>query len=191
MIVGDLCHQFRDAPPNQVRQDVERLLSDFRGKGLARITETNAGWPSNRRPITRLILPATWAGSVLVKLRLDTLAALFGMAAVTLILKTSGFATLLQAVKNWPVRVQRIGVTTEGRVCAAVDTATTWFPKQALCLQRSAVTACLLRLHGIDGQMVIGCRKIPFKAHAWVEVNGLVTNDKRQVQEFYTVLVRC
>jgi hypothetical protein len=39
--------------------------------------------------------------------------------------------------------------------------------------------------------MVIGARQLPFKAHAWVEVAGLVVNDKSYVPETYAVLDRC
>jgi Transglutaminase-like superfamily len=77
------------------------------------------------------------------------------------------------------------------RICSAVDTACIWYWKQALCLQRSAATACLLKHYGVRAQMVIGARQIPFKAHAWVEVDGRVVNDKPYTPEMYAVLDRC
>ena len=39
--------------------------------------------------------------------------------------------------------------------------------------------------------MVIGAKQMPFKAHAWVEVDGRVVNDKRYMPELYGVLDRC
>ena len=36
-----------------------------------------------------------------------------------------------------------------------------------------------------------GVQKLPFKAHAWVEVDGRVVNDKPYMREMYTVLDRC
>jgi len=39
--------------------------------------------------------------------------------------------------------------------------------------------------------MVIGAQKLPFKAHAWVEVNEQVVNDKPYTREMYAVLDRC
>ena len=77
------------------------------------------------------------------------------------------------------------------RICSAVDLACIWYWKEALCLQRSAATSCLLKSHGIFAQMVIGAQQLPFKAHAWVEVDGRVVNDKPYVPEMYTVLDRC
>ena len=77
------------------------------------------------------------------------------------------------------------------RICAAVDMACIWYWKEVLCLQRSAVTACLLKRHGVPAQMVIGIQQIPFRAHAWVEVDGSVVNDKPYTPEMYAVLDRC
>jgi hypothetical protein len=77
------------------------------------------------------------------------------------------------------------------RICPAVDMACIWYWKEALCLQRSAATACLLRRHGIHAELVIGTQQMPFKAHAWVEVDGRVVNDKPYTPEMYAVLDRC
>jgi hypothetical protein len=66
-----------------------------------------------------------------------------------------------------------------------------WYFKEALCLQRSAVTACLLRKYGVAGHLVIGAQQMPLKAHAWVEVDGRVVNDKQYVPEMYGILTRC
>ncbi len=77
------------------------------------------------------------------------------------------------------------------QICSAVDLACIWYWKQVLCLQRSAATACLLRHYGIEASMVIGAQSSPFKAHAWVEVDGRIVNDKSYLRERYSVLDRC
>ncbi len=77
------------------------------------------------------------------------------------------------------------------RICAAVDMACIWYWKEVFCLQRSAATACLLKRYGHPAQLVIGARFAPFKAHAWVELDGQVVNDKPYVPEIYGVLDRC
>jgi hypothetical protein len=38
--------------------------------------------------------------------------------------------------------------------------------------------------------MVIGVQSLPFKAHAWVEVEGAVVNEKSYTPEMYSVLSR-
>jgi hypothetical protein len=59
------------------------------------------------------------------------------------------------------------------------------------CLQRSAATTLLLRRYGKKAEMVIGAQFLPFKAHAWVEIDGAVVNDKPYMLEVYRPLERC
>jgi hypothetical protein len=77
------------------------------------------------------------------------------------------------------------------QICAAVDMACIWYWKEVLCLQRSATTAYLLKRHGVRAEMMIGAQQMPFKAHAWVEVNDRVVNDKPYMREMYAVLDKC
>src|SRR5438270_3748395 len=77
------------------------------------------------------------------------------------------------------------------RVCRAVDVACIWYWKHVLCLQRSAATACLLKRNGIPAELVIGTQTVPFKAHAWVEVECRIVNDKSYMHEIYAELDRC
>jgi hypothetical protein len=77
------------------------------------------------------------------------------------------------------------------RICDAVNNACVWYPKRVLCLQRSAVTTCMLRHYGVPAQMVVGAQKMPFKAHAWTEVDGRAINERRDVQKVYGVWERC
>ena len=101
------------------------------------------------------------------------------------------FAALHDKVRNHPVGKATPASDAVERICAAVDMACIWYWKEALCLQRSAATSCLLRSQGIFAQMVVGTQQLPFKAHAWVEVDGRVVNDKPYVPEMYAVLDRC
>ena len=100
------------------------------------------------------------------------------------------FADLYQQVRNCPVGRAAVSEVSE-RVCAAVDMACIWYWKEVLCLQRSAATTRLLRQHGVLAQMTIGAQQTPFRAHAWVEVDGRVVNDRPYVRETYRVLDRC
>jgi Transglutaminase-like superfamily/Coenzyme PQQ synthesis protein D (PqqD) len=193
-IVESLSHEFKDVPCDQIKGDVERLITGFRENGLLqsdaeqphRLTQTLRSWVFNW-----FMLLTRNTTVMLLKLKLYALAAFFGLAAVNLILKLISFSAFYHIVKQWPMSSKRPDLEVTQRVCDGVDEATTWYPKQAMCLQRSAVATCLLRSCGLPAQMVIGCRKIPFKSHAWTELYGLVVNDKNKVQEFYTVLDRC
>lgn len=106
-------------------------------------------------------------------------------------LKQRNFAALYKRVHHYPVSRKPTTRESVTRVCFAVDTACVWYWKRTLCLQRSAATTCLLRQHGIEAQLVIASQSIPFQAHAWVEVEGQVVNDRSDVQKTFVVLERC
>lgn len=107
-----------------------------------------------------------------------------------LYLARGSFAALYAKVRNYPIGKNSEARDAVERVCAAVDMACIWYWKEALCLQRSAATACLLKRFGVPAQMVIGAQQTPFRAHAWVEVDGRVVNDKPYMRDMYVVLDR-
>jgi hypothetical protein len=76
-------------------------------------------------------------------------------------------------------------------LCHAIDLACVFYGRKVLCLQRSAATTLLLRRYGQRAEMVIGAQTLPFKSHAWVEIDGNVVNDKPYMLEIYKVLDRC
>ena len=106
-----------------------------------------------------------------------------------LIAKVRGY----QAVQDAAQREQRLTSANALRlpwkkVCDAVEVAAVLYFKQVHCLQRSAVTIQLLRRDGWDAHLVIGVQMIPFASHAWVELGGVVINDKPYMREKYRVL---
>jgi Transglutaminase-like superfamily len=101
------------------------------------------------------------------------------------------FAVLHEKVRNYGVRNKARTDHVVQEICGAIDMACIWYWKEVLCLQRSAATTCLLKRCGVPAQMVIGAQQMPFKAHAWVELDGRVVNDKPYVVEMYAVLDRC
>ncbi len=107
-----------------------------------------------------------------------------------LYLARGNFAALYGKVRNYPLGKPTPPPEAIEKISSAVDMACIWYWKEALCLQRSAATACLLKRYGVPAQMVIGAQQMPFKAHAWVEVGGRVVNDKPYTPEMYAVLDR-
>jgi len=107
-------------------------------------------------------------------------------------LSRRNFLAIYEKVRTYPIQpARKIGPDAVDRICSAVDMACIWYWKEVLCLQRSAATSCLLKSHGISAQLVIGAQQLPFKAHAWVEVDGRVVNDRAYVTEMYAILDRC
>jgi len=108
-----------------------------------------------------------------------------------LYLARGNFQALYDKVRRCPARQVTRREYTEVEICAAVDRACIWYWKEVLCLQRSAATTCLLRGYGVPAELVIGAQQMPFRAHAWVELEGRVVNDKPYMREMYAMLDRC
>lgn len=111
---------------------------------------------------------------------------------IEILMLFGGLSSLHSFVRNGTVR------TVEGNsnsftedVCHAIDLACVFYPKRVMCLQRSAATTLLLRKYGMKAEMVIGAQLLPFKSHAWVEIDGKVVNDKPYMLEIYKPLERC
>ena len=93
------------------------------------------------------------------------------------------------------VRTQEMNARTSSedgvhRVCRAVDLACALYFKRVLCLQRSAATTIMLRRNGAKAELVIGAQLIPFRSHAWVEIDGQVVNDKPYLSQIFQLLDR-
>jgi hypothetical protein len=103
---------------------------------------------------------------------------------------TSGFRGV-HSRSRWPVTGRgRVGWDLSTMVPRIVAAASAFYWKPILCLQRSVVTVRVLRRHGINAEVVIGCRPAPFVGHAWVEVDGRVVNDSPGYQQKLAVLAR-
>ena len=108
------------------------------------------------------------------------------------VMRFGGLKQLSNVIRRQSVTSVSLGqVHSSMELCRAVDFACVFYFKAVLCLQRSAATVLLLRRYGWDAEMVIGAQVVPFKSHAWVEVNGVVANDKPYMSEIYRVLNRC
>jgi hypothetical protein len=101
------------------------------------------------------------------------------------------FASLHCRVKAFPLRKVASESHAIETVSSSLDIACAFYPKQALCLQRSAVLVKMLRRKGVAARMIIGAQKLPFKAHAWVEVDGNIINDRLAAREKFLVLEVC
>ncbi len=58
------------------------------------------------------------------------------------------------------------------------------------CLPRSLAVYWVLRRRGLPSELVMGVKKDPFGAHAWVEVDGDVISDYGDEHTEYVVLMR-
>ena len=101
------------------------------------------------------------------------------------------FAGLYRAVRTVPCMQKSADTNAMHRICHTVDLACIWYWKEVLCLQCSAATTCLLRNFGIPARMILGVQQTPFRAHAWVEADGEVINDRQYMRDLYKVIDIC
>ena len=192
-IAAALSSEFEDIPREQIERDVQRFLNTFQEKGFIQAARTRSKVRESSRHFassTFLFLARTTTG-VLLNLRLRVLAAFCGLATVDFLVRLVSFNALYNCVRDWPVNDRQFDLKAIREINDAVTRALSWYPKQAMCLQRSAVTTNLLRSRGVPAEMIIGCQKLPFIVHAWVEVDHEVVNDRPKVQEIHKVLDRC
>jgi len=176
-----------------------RKAADSSGRGFYRIAEGVSGTTSST--VATTITNAAGnsiessqrvlATNDIRPFRRETFSAFIGLLAFDLLLKFRGFQSLIEKVEHWPASEPR---TTDSETCrhvrAMVDRAQMYYPKKAMCLQHSAVVTCLLRRRGVPAEMVLAAQEFPPKAHAWVEVDGVVVNDFTAVQRVYRVMRR-
>jgi transglutaminase superfamily protein len=119
------------------------------------------------------------------------LQAFLGLIVYDCVLLVGRFRLVHRIVARWRVSPAHEKAECTDDITQAINLACVWYPWEVLCLQRSAVSVCLLRSHGIKAEMVTGAQQIPFAAHAWVEVAGRAVNERLNVHQRFTVWERC
>jgi hypothetical protein len=194
-ITDDLATEFREISRQQIRGDVFDFVSDIRQKCLLVLEEKAAA----RQYLSMFFSLLQTCGRAAEKVHKSSVKssgllmvkAFFGLLAFDAFRFGTNFARIHAGLQGWPVAHRTTPADTVDRVCRAINYACVWYPKRVLCLQRSAVTTCLLRSFGVPAQMVIGAQKFPFEAHAWTEVEGRPINEGRDVRRIYLIWERC
>jgi hypothetical protein len=116
-----------------------------------------------------------------------------GLITAKFILSTGGFSKLYSAVHRWRVRgkMPSSDISLAAAVFHAVDRAARFFPKRTWCLELAAAAVWILRWYGFRAEFVIGCRRLPFASHAWVELDNKPLNQAHDILTRYTVIARC
>lgn len=117
--------------------------------------------------------------------------AYLGLIAHDIFMLSHDFSSLHRQIKSFPLRKTDRDAAGAESLSRALDVACAFYPRRALCLQRSSVLVKMLRRRGVPARMVIGAQKLPFKAHAWVEVHETILNDRLASREKFLVLEVC
>jgi len=194
-IVEILAAKYPDVPQDTIRRDVAKCIHDFRRNWLL-VSPEESEHKKCAPGILALFHPSRNKlkendGRVKVSPRCLVSRAVIGLLLFEFLSSRAAFSRIHAVVAAWPTAAAHSAPDSVQRVCRAVNHACVWYPKRVLCLQRSAVTVCLLRNCGITAEMVIGAQKCPFKAHAWTEVAGRPVNERTDVQRNYLVWERC
>ena len=189
-----IADEFADVPGARLEAAVDSLLNQLMERNIIHrriAARPTLAWTRNKLSLASVLCLKAIV-NLLLWMKARTTAALILLTSVDALLKVGGFNTLHELVKRWKLR-QLSPDTAEiiAGGCATVEKACIWHPKEKLCLQRSAVATCLLRSLGVPAEMVIGIHKMPFYGHSWVEVDGAVVNDHKNVQTFFQVISRC
>lgn len=185
-----------EAPPGRLRQDFDAFVGQLLAKGLIRERTADAfhappiAAPEPARPVD--INGAEDGGAAIRFEPLWFLAAWLGLIVGDLVLGLSGFQRFHALLRRVPVRgPERDSVALATALARVVDRAAAFYFKRAWCLQRSAVAMALMRLHGVPAKLAIGVHRVPFQAHAWVELRGRVINDRPWLPQAFTVIESC
>lgn len=190
-ITRHLAGQFSDIPCQQIHDDAVNFIRDIRQKGI--LVSDDHVCPVIRPPRVFTLLRSN-PGALRKNqrpLRFLFWKALLGLWTYDVFGFGKKFPKVYAAVGNWPVAPLMPSSDAVDQICHAINHACLWYPKRVLCLQRSAVTTCLLRNCGVPARMTIGAQRFPFRAHAWTEVSGHPINERQQVQSVYLVWDRC
>ncbi len=123
--------------------------------------------------------------------RRTVLASWVALLLADAIVKLLGFWRLYRVVNSIPTmrRINGDRAATASAICESVETASLKYFRHVRCLQSAAAAVSVLRLHGIPARLVIGVRRLPFEAHAWVMVDEqVVLNDRPDLASHYKII---
>lgn len=100
------------------------------------------------------------------------LRAVIELIAFLVIVKTRGFGAMRTRVADTPVSPRSADESRLHALTAIVDRTCMYAPWSTRCLARAAIATRLLRSQGFPARMVTGVQRLPFNAHAWVELHG-------------------
>jgi hypothetical protein len=173
-----------EAPLERVAPDSQRFLAELVSAGLVE-SGVNTVVPTDESA------PAGDPFPAVPPARVWMVPAYVVLVAVDAALRLFGFGRLHRWLHRLPPAGPAPDPGRARRLAQAVDRAAAFYPKRAWCLERSLVTWLLMRARRWPARLVLGAKRLPFGAHAWVEMDGEVVNDDPRVCRGYRVLERC
>jgi hypothetical protein len=110
------------------------------------------------------------------------------LVAFIFILKVRGFGAMRHWVAACPIARTRAADEVMPVSIGMVDRACLYSPWSMRCLARAAIATRVLRSLGFAATMVTGVQRLPFGAHAWVEVDGVPKYGMKDTQAGFAYL---
>src|ERR1700761_632683 len=152
-----------EAEPSRLSEDLDRFVAHC--EALKFVDEISSNGPSKAGyPVTAWRMPV----------RPFLLHALFSLVSTYFSLRAFGFRAVYEScftLRQTTTTTQDIGRATRAFVRAENLFVSRRAPND--CLLRSLALFRFLRRCGFPAEHVIGVRRVPFAAHAWVEVKGI------------------
>lgn len=99
--------------------------------------------------------------------------------------KLHSFDRLYRSLQSYPIAEERAPEIAIDAIEDAFQSASIWYWKRVLCLQRSCCLLWMLRDAGFHARLQIGTQQWPPQTHAWVNVEGRIVGDLlHRVQSF-------
>jgi len=113
------------------------------------------------------------------------------LACVVASLRLRGFAKTLRSARwlaDRPMLANRANVTVIDHAARNVALSAAFFPCRVRCLEQSLALFVLLRRRGVNAELRLGVQPYRFRAHAWVECDGVPINENGELIRGLTVL---
>ena len=164
--IGALLSTEYDAPIQVLQADTAELLLRLADVGLV----------ERQRRTTHLRLQTRDASAVecFVGLAIvQTSLMLSGLPATIKFVEKMSAGTPRSLASKEPERALDLGCSVASRVARVAAV----YPGRARCLEQSLCLYLLLLRRGLNPRLRIGVQPMPFKAHAWIELDGTPIND--------------
>jgi len=188
-IILHICTQFKATDKRSVSRDVCNILASLVKNNC--ITSTGV-------PVSHGSFASASTSSIDIETDHDstsagffqTMTAIAFLAYFGALMRFSWLPNIYDTVGRISIRKRAARFENTVRTRHSVDQAALVFNKQTWCLQLSATYVCMLRRQGVPAELVIGVRTYPFQAHAWVELDGYILNDRLDYVSQFLVLDR-
>lgn len=188
-IIKDALAEKYPAKQNDVALDVDEFIDELLSNHLfVNSTSPSPGHKVFSNIAFIFVRTFLW-GTAIHSMKAASAKLYLRLTILSLCLTSGSFELIRRVIAEYP-QSAKADNTSPNSVVNALKVACKYYPTQVLCLQQSAVLALSLRDLGHNAELVLGTMKYPFKAHAWVEIDGELIGEMSSFQKSLTEIAR-